>query len=377
MPVAALRPDLLYVVLFGPGYGESIAVRVPPNDWLVVDSLTVHGERRRSNPALELVRREGGELRGLVLTHPHHDHADGFDLLVDAPVTGFLGCVIGYVTGWREWISKQDAEEQLRHAAVESALNAIADRWERMPHLRWELDAGTSRPLGNATVHALHPDRGEASKFGWPPHRDPNRIATPLLIEWEGVRILLGSDLLRPGWTRILERIAPRRLNEHHLLKVPHHGSSGAQHRDVLAPCGRSRAWLLTPWTTGGRRLPRFDDGEGISRLLETEREVHLTTVVGRGGATGHIRVDRETAHAGTFGPAPRARLLGRSIVARPRSLQAAAGEAFIVAGFAEDGSLPHLQFGDAALTIFESSRQRRQKRSARGRHAGARPRGG
>jgi len=32
----ALNPGYLYVFVFGPGFGEAIAVRVPPDRWLVM-----------------------------------------------------------------------------------------------------------------------------------------------------------------------------------------------------------------------------------------------------------------------------------------------------------------------------------------------------
>ena len=46
MPVS-LDEGRLYVFVFGPGYGESVAVRVPPDEWLVIDSC-----RSRSKPQL-------------------------------------------------------------------------------------------------------------------------------------------------------------------------------------------------------------------------------------------------------------------------------------------------------------------------------------
>jgi hypothetical protein len=36
----ALAPDRLQVLVFGPGTGELVVVRAPPNDWMVIDPLT-------------------------------------------------------------------------------------------------------------------------------------------------------------------------------------------------------------------------------------------------------------------------------------------------------------------------------------------------
>lgn len=37
MPLPELPPDQLAIFVFGPGYGELILVRVPPDVWMVVD----------------------------------------------------------------------------------------------------------------------------------------------------------------------------------------------------------------------------------------------------------------------------------------------------------------------------------------------------
>ena len=38
---ASLDEGRLYIFVFGPGYGESVAVRVPPDEWLVIDSCRI------------------------------------------------------------------------------------------------------------------------------------------------------------------------------------------------------------------------------------------------------------------------------------------------------------------------------------------------
>src|SRR5690348_10401793 len=113
-----LKADLFHVVLFGPGYGESIAVRVPPDRWIIVDSLRFGAER---NPALELLISAGARWSCLVLSHPHDDHAQGFPSLVDQG-EGPLGLVAGYLMG----VAPPDDLESIdkRHA-VEAALAAI------------------------------------------------------------------------------------------------------------------------------------------------------------------------------------------------------------------------------------------------------------
>ena len=67
----ALPPlaDALYVFVFGPGTGELVAVRAPPNDWLIVDGCGVG--KTKYGPAL--LAHYGATPRMIALTHPHRD----------------------------------------------------------------------------------------------------------------------------------------------------------------------------------------------------------------------------------------------------------------------------------------------------------------
>src|SRR5437868_4316182 len=73
MPTS-LNGGRLYAFVFGPGYGESVAVRVPPDEWLVIDSCRI----AKQSAASHVLRRYGGKLTVLLLTHVHKDHYRGF-----------------------------------------------------------------------------------------------------------------------------------------------------------------------------------------------------------------------------------------------------------------------------------------------------------
>ena len=76
-----LASEALYVFVLGPGTGESIVLRLPSGDWVVIDSykpsmdvpLAVH----------VLKKYEVRKLGALVLTHPHEDHYLGMPELLD------------------------------------------------------------------------------------------------------------------------------------------------------------------------------------------------------------------------------------------------------------------------------------------------------
>ena len=84
----------------------------------------------------------------------------------------------------------------------------------------------------------------------------PNNAAVVLLVTFKETAVLLGSDLDRKGWLRILDSsVRPRRKAS--VFKVPHHGSQNS-HEDRIWEelLINSPIALLTPWRRGGGALP-------------------------------------------------------------------------------------------------------------------------
>ena len=75
MPIAELASRLagnrLHVIVFGPGYGESIAVHIPGGGWLICDSLSQPHGTGDFIPAVELLSSRRERAAALILTHPH------------------------------------------------------------------------------------------------------------------------------------------------------------------------------------------------------------------------------------------------------------------------------------------------------------------
>lgn len=345
-----LREDLLYLVVFGPGYGESIAVRVPPSSWLIVDSLTA--EPDFIPPALAMMTEHGASWSALILTHPHEDHAAGWRALLDSAGEGPVGCALPYVPPATSWTHSDDAKTHLERGTVEDALAAVQYRWETEPESRWELVAGSEREFGDARVRVLHPDQGQldAAAAGDIPG-DRNELASPVLVEWHDVRLLLGSDLPRRGWSRIAKHSSG--LAAHHALKVAHHGSKGALHDSALKGPGRTRLWVATPFFRG-RGLPCFDDKHGIAGLLKHNDEIVVTSL-------------RDIP---TEGPAKPPRLTRQHIRdARGRAAKSVAGtkakvlprpgmdpEGWVAAGFSKDGTIVDVVYGNGAVLVGEDA---------------------
>lgn len=270
-----LRDELLYVVVFGPGMGESIVLRAPGERWIVVDALHNAGV----TPALELLVAAGARWSAVVLTHPHRDHAHGMDALLRHAGDGPVGCVYTSIAHYGLSEDGDDQAEAETQGAVSAAVNAIESHWADFPDHEWRLESGDARTLGgDLTLVPLWPTKQYLEPFlddgASPPH--PNNISTPLLVTWHDVSILLGADLPTQRWSDLLDHglVSASTLGGHHVLKVPHHGSSGALHPG-WSEGSRSRAWLVAPYRAC--RLPRMWLGEGGASMLASVDALRLS----------------------------------------------------------------------------------------------------
>jgi len=284
MRLPDVDPDSLNVWLFGPGFGELVIVRAPPGKWLVVDGC---GSEEDSY-AQRTLDYYGASPSIVLLSHPHKDHAKGLRAVVeratrdpDTSTWPRLGMVpapdtVGAGDSW-------DATTALDAGLVEQVVATIYERWRQHPPCRWELGVGTSEPLGDATVRVLSPTDRErdAARDAWLADRSHNynRAASALLITWRDRRVLLGSDLEEAsgrGWTAAMSQDAD--LRRHDVYKIAHHGSKNAIGPHVERPSApHLRAWIATPFSKGFKGLPRFDDDQGLDRLLRIEDSIDLT----------------------------------------------------------------------------------------------------
>ena len=275
-------PDHLHLFIVGPGWGETVLVRIPADRWIIIDSLEFGTPRR---PAAEaIVSRYGGEVAILALTHPHQDHHRGFAELIDRYDDAVLGCVQPRDAG-APGLLPNDAEAALKEQA-KAVFKRIRDKWTKEPNRRWDTFRGESREVGEATVTALHPvDPVDARRWS----KDLNAISSAMLVEWHGLRLLLGADVPATEWTEIADAFpklvgnAFGRLSDHTAMKVPHHGSRDAMH-DAFGEGALGRFWVITPLRRRWR-LPRAEDftgrgeAEGLSRALSFVNEVRLTSL--------------------------------------------------------------------------------------------------
>ncbi len=194
------------------GQGDAIALRTPKGRWMLVDA----GRSWKSGDAgratvIPYLRRQGGELALMVLTHPHADHIGGAASVIRALRPPELRDA-AFVEGSRGY------GDLLRTA------NEVGTRWQRVrPGERLDVDG--------VELEFLAPDSSWTVTLD-----DPNAASTVVRARFGDVRILLTGDAEAEEERWLLDA-NPQALRAQ-VLKVGHHGSRTSSTDDFIAAVG-------------------------------------------------------------------------------------------------------------------------------------------
>ena len=292
------EPGTVEVNLFGPGYGESIAIHLGDNRWMIVDSCA----RGDAEPAALLyLRRLGCDLRDvkyLVATHWHDDHIRGFSTLIeqcpDADV--FLSQALNVkplLVRVMARTSRDLPSLSEMNRTIHTLIRRAARRTNRQPfHYLSEdkpVHSNVHHPGNDVEIWALSPSSqdfdlaiaalvrtmprlSEGASLDAVPRPRENHASIVLHVRAGNQRILLGADREvlgsgRRGWNSVAACATRRGLGRSSLFKIAHHGSPNGDApviwEDLLEP---EPVVVLTPFRRGyeGGR-PRRDD---VDRIL-------------------------------------------------------------------------------------------------------------
>ncbi|GMV10282.1 MAG: hypothetical protein AMXMBFR55_20160 [Gemmatimonadota bacterium] len=198
-PTLRPGPGRLELHAIDVGQGDALALRSPRGRWFLVDA---GGGGRGGDAAQSVIwpylRRHGGDVVHLSLSHPHLDHIGGAATLITraAPDTVWDGA---YVTGSEAY------REML-----------LAARRERRPWRR--VAAGDSVGFDGVSIVVLAPDSAWLAGL-----TDPNEASVVLRVSYGGVRFLLTGDAESGEEEWLLRRYGDALRAD--VLKVAHHGS--------------------------------------------------------------------------------------------------------------------------------------------------------
>lgn len=308
----APQHDEVEVSVFGPGYGEGIAVHTGNHDWIVVDSCIEPGAQQPAVleyfNALDIDPSTAVKL--VIATHWHDDHIRGLGKIFSAcdnatfvcssalRTSEFMTLVKAYgarpmdeYSGVQEF---SDIIAVLETRAQRSGGEPVLPTWAIANRLLWRKVPDDAASEFSCEVHALSPSDAsllfaqmEIAKLvperktpkGQIVSRSPNHLAVVLWIRINNVSILLGSDLEetsdpRTGWSVIVDSETTT-WQDASVFKVPHHGSRNADHprvwTDMLV---KQPVAVLTPFKRGSVTLPRDSD---INRIRQKTPDAYIT----------------------------------------------------------------------------------------------------
>lgn len=312
-----MHPDQtkIQVLIFGPGFGESILIHIGDRAWIIIDSCLNDDKKPAALAYLESIGADiENDIKLIVATHWHDDHIKGlFKILEVAKSADFA---MSSAMTHREFLAFLIAHEhqpsmavgrggteiikcvQLMNARNKACKFVVQDRaiasWDagQLSHgERIELlalspsDAQLADTLINVSNFLSSIDANKSAS-SVPKKRissfNQNHLSIAALLIVGDIGILFGADVEEPriknyGWTNIVYN-RKGRLPRPFIFKVAHHGSEGSHLDEVWTDILTNEPIsVVTPWKLGGNYLPKSEDVEriksrsGVSYITSSE----------------------------------------------------------------------------------------------------------
>lgn len=299
------NPGELEVSIFGPGFGETVVLHAGGGSWGVVDSCIDPASKEPA--ALGYLEMLGvpveSAVRFVVATHWHDDHIRGLGKTFRQSRQAVFACsaavrspeieaalAMSHTTRMLPGGSGLDELREvlnvLRHRQPDGQMPA--PRLASAGKVIWQEHRGiparlTALAPSDASVWAAMAAL-QAKREISPnarrriPSISPNDASVVLSLEAGAHSVLLGADLQvhrhrSLGWLAVVDGVPA--ACPHHGFKVPHHGSSNADHDEIWSRLLAPDPWAVTtPFVSGRHRLPSTEDRD---RLLARTPHCYLT----------------------------------------------------------------------------------------------------
>lgn len=278
------RADELEVVVFGPGFGESVLVHFGDDQWMAVDSCLGDDGRPIAISYLQRFGAAADALKLILASHWHDDHVRGIaELARKYPAAEFhMSSVFNNAEAMTFLAAHTSSASNRLSRGCDELFAVVSERDRvRFDHQR-SVVFHAPNVLGQpVTVTAFSPVPAAIGQMiasfasnlpssnGGTPIRNavaskPNLEAVAVHVDLGGMSILLGSDLENHavyGWAGVVgDAFCTGKLSAD-VYKVAHHGSHSGEHdhiwADLLTPNAHA---VMTPFALGRHRLPTDDD---------------------------------------------------------------------------------------------------------------------
>ena len=294
------------VSIFGPGFGECIAIHLGNAQWGIVDSCINPTTRKPS--ALEYLEalhvNVEQSVRFVIATHWHDDHIRGISSIFKAAKQATFVCTAAVKSDqFKALLSSWNAMKSFPGGSgVNELRNILTEIKARKPNTQYPCPVLASQNKTiwqrgenpRVSVRALSPSDAavvsatarleafapvEAKIRRRIPDIHPNDASVVLSVSVGDHKVLLGGDLeMREdaalGWRAILESDLTEEIGQQG-FKIPHHGSPNGHSDGVWVKMIAPGAWAATtPFVSGDVKLPSEADCE---RILKYTPHAYLT----------------------------------------------------------------------------------------------------
>ena len=299
------------VSLFGPGYGECVAVHIGDGLWVIIDSCI--GLTGRCAP-IEYLEQLGVDLRSsviqIVATHWHDDHVRGLGELIDKCDSAQFVCSDAlrnneFLQLVNTYLRASEREESgvaefgrvikvLEKRSRNRASTYVGPKWAVAERTLLKRELTISGSPVAVALTALSPSDAAIMRAKLEiarlipapkdarakvPSTSPNHASVVLHLSINNLAVLLGADLeekgkATKGWSAILDS-STRPTTQSSVFKVPHHGSSTAEHPDTWSKLLVADVHaIMTPFVKGNVALPSKSD---IARINSRTINAYVT----------------------------------------------------------------------------------------------------
>jgi len=308
--IGAKQNKVLRLHIFGPGYGESVAIELPSGKWGVVDCCVSN----RNPGVLGFLKKRGVQkLEFFCLTHPHADHFTGAELLLDeydgriARVWKYGGFSTKDILARLHMLSMATHERNKDPEAIRTAdkfckvMRAFVKLRKALPpdcyrHAVAPLDLFAD---GEVSIEAVRPCAAMTEElqelvmnkrvsdgclvFLDEEGHDLNNLSVVLELKYGKTSVLLMGDAQG-------EFDAPGKALLPTVLKVPHHGSVNGLWANTTAPSSskpkqsKIQIAIITPYSSSGlpkaHMVKRYANGSGNLFVTGSKTFVPSTRIV-------------------------------------------------------------------------------------------------